>query len=137
VPDSDEIPWDDGTTEPFWRGAQAGILRVQRCESCGHHQHHPRPLCRECHSTQVGWVDCAGTGTVYSFSEVHLAVHPEIPPPYTVAIVDLDEEGARIMAPATAPVAIGDRVRVGWRPRAGMPPFPEWEPLPPAPRTPV
>jgi uncharacterized OB-fold protein len=51
----------------------------------------------------------------------------ELPPPYQLALVDLDE-GARLLSNIEGQtVAIGDRVRLAWRAREGLPPLPVFE----------
>lgn len=67
--------------------AEAGRLVIQQCESCGHHQHHPRPLCLHCGERDaLALHEVGGRGTVWSFSSVERAAAP-----YTVALVRLDE----------------------------------------------
>ncbi len=118
-----EPPYGDPLTAPFWEAAGRRELVVQRCGSCGHHQFYPRPFCLACESPDVGWVRAAGTGTIYSMTTVHMQVAPEFEPPYVVAIVELDE-GPRLMTNIIGgPARIGDRVRVAWRERAGLPPL--------------
>jgi uncharacterized OB-fold protein len=47
---------------------------------------------------------------------VRIQVHPELPPPYVVALVELDE-GPRLLTNVVGECAIGDRVVVRWEPR--------------------
>jgi uncharacterized OB-fold protein len=70
----------------------------------------------------IEWVTAAGTGTVHSFTVIR---QHGIPPfrtdvPYVVALVDLDEPGARILGrmPSLDPVdaAIDLRVRATYLP---------------------
>ena len=59
-------------TEPFWTGGRQGLLRIQRCGSCGAHRHPPTAACPSCCSTQVEWDEgLPGTGTVFSFIWTH------------------------------------------------------------------
>jgi uncharacterized protein len=119
-----EAYYDDALTVPFWRAAAEHLLIVQRCSDCGHHQLYPRPFCTACRSDAVEWVPAAGTGTVYTLTTVHVEIAPDMKPPYVVAVVELDE-GPRLTTNLTdAELRIGDRVTVGWRERAGAPPFP-------------
>ncbi|WP_033295446.1 Zn-ribbon domain-containing OB-fold protein [Amycolatopsis jejuensis] len=104
----------DPTTDPYWSAAAEGKLAVQRCGSCGRHQLYPRPFCIGCTSADLAWVEASGSGTVYSCVTVHLPVHDELPPPYTVALVELDE-GPRLLGPVPDGVSIGDRVVAQWR----------------------
>ena len=66
----------------------------------------------------------AGTGTIYSMTTVHMQIAPEFEPPYAVAIVQLDE-GPRLLTNVVgARSRIGDRVRITWKDREGLPPLP-------------
>ncbi len=105
----------------FWEGAGRGELRIQHCTTCGRHQHYARLLCSHCGKETLEWVTAGGDGTLYSFTVVR---QNGVPPfnervPFVVATVDLDEEGARIIAamptldPADA--RIGMRVRAAFR----------------------
>jgi uncharacterized OB-fold protein len=46
-----------------------------------------------CWSTNVTWIDAAGTGTLYTYSVVHVNDQPSFRHrlPYVVAIIELDE----------------------------------------------
>ena len=116
--------YGDPLTVPFWEAAVRHDLIVQRCRACGHHQFYPRPFCLACESTDVPWVRAAGTGTIYSMTTVHMQIAPEFEPPYVVAIVQLDE-GPRLLTNVVGGRSrIGDRVRITWRDREGLPPLP-------------
>jgi uncharacterized OB-fold protein len=119
----------DPTTEAFWAACRQHKLLVQRCRTCGHHQFYPRPLCLACESTDLGWVETKGEGEIYSVTTVRVPVADELPPPYLLAIVTLDE-GPRLLTniDGTA-AAIGDRVAVGWRERLPLPPLPIFRPV--------
>ena len=106
----------------FWEGAGRGELRIQRCLTCGRHQHYARMLCSHCGKQTLEWVTASGNGTVYSFTVIR---QNGVPPfnerlPFVVATVDLDEDGARVIAaiPALDPrdARIGMRVRATFRP---------------------
>ena len=106
----------------YWAGARRGELRVQRCGTCGLHQHYPRILCSHCGATTLEWITASGRGTVYSYTVVR---QNGVPPfrhrvPFVVAAVDLDETGARVLGamPGLAPdaAAIGMRVAAVFRP---------------------
>jgi uncharacterized OB-fold protein len=106
----------------FWEAAGRGDLRIQRCLTCGRHQHYARMLCSHCGKPTLEWVTASGNGTVYSFTVIR---KNGVPPfnerlPFVVATVDLDEDGARMIAamPALDPedARIGMRVRATFRP---------------------
>jgi hypothetical protein len=97
----------------FWEGAQRGELRVQRCYGCGKHQHYARMLCSHCGSLELEWVTASGRGTVYSFTVIR---QNGVPPfnelvPFVVALVDLEEDGARMIA--TMPDCAPEDARIG------------------------
>jgi uncharacterized protein len=117
---------DDPITAPFWEGALRNELMLQKCNSCGTYQFYPRPFCLKCESDTIGWVRASGNGTVYSLTVVRIEVSAELPPPYVVAIIQLDE-GPRMLATLRGKnCKNGDRVRVVWRERGNAPPLPEF-----------
>lgn len=118
-----------------YAGAVRGELRVPRCGACGLHHHYPRMRCPHCGAADLAWVTAAGTGTVHSFTVVR---QHGIPPfkeqaPYVVALVDLDEPGARMLGqmPDVDPAAvrIGMRVRATFRPASDEVAFVDFAPL--------
>jgi hypothetical protein len=118
----------DPLSVPFWEAAAERRLVVQRCRDCGSHQLYARPFCLQCYSDAIDWVEAAGTGTIHSATTVRLEVLPELQPPYDVALVVLDE-GPRVLTNLPAGEArIGDRVRLDWRERDGLPPLPVFVP---------
>ena len=105
----------------FWEGAGRGELRIQHCTNCGRHQHYARMLCSHCGRESLEWVTASGGGTIYSFTVIR---QNGVPPfneriPFVVATVDLDEDGARMIAamPDLDPAAarVGMRVRAAFR----------------------
>jgi uncharacterized OB-fold protein len=126
--DLDGLPGDP-TTAPFWRAAREHRLIVQHCVSCGAHQFYPRPFCLSCFGLDLEWVQASGRATVYAKTTVRIAVIDELPPPYVVAIVTLDE-GPRLTTNLIgAEPAIGERVTVAWRERDDLPPLPVFQRL--------
>lgn len=85
-------------------------LVVQKCGACGHHQHHPRPLCLQCgERDRLLLVGVSGEGTVWSFTTVSRAE-----PPYTIALVRLDEGPVLLTRLTYANPQCDDRVSVDW-----------------------
>lgn len=116
------VPRPTPDDREFWEGAHRGELRIQRCTTCGKHQHYARMLCSHCGAQTLEWVTASGDGTLYSYTVIR---QNGVPPfkervPFVVACVDLDEEGARVIAamPDVTPdsVEIGMRVRADFRP---------------------
>jgi uncharacterized OB-fold protein len=87
------LPHPTLDTAPFWEGCAAGELRVQRCDSCGHHRFPPSPLCPRCWSRDAAWVPCTGRATLRSAVTFHQVYHPAFADsiPYTIGIIELDE----------------------------------------------
>jgi hypothetical protein len=116
------VPRPTPEDREFWEGAHRGELRIQHCTTCGKHQHYARFLCSHCGADTLEWVTASGGGTVYSFTVIR---QNGVPPfnervPFVVATVDLDEDGARVIAamPDCAPDAalVGMRVQAAFRP---------------------
>jgi uncharacterized OB-fold protein len=118
----------------FWEGAGRGELRIQRCTTCGLHQHYPRYACSHCGAGTVDFVTASGLGTVYSYTVIRQNGAPPFKDrvPFVVATIDLDEAGARLLAalPALPPEAaqIGMRVRAAFRPAGEEYGFVDFEP---------
>ncbi|HWO43633.1 MAG TPA: Zn-ribbon domain-containing OB-fold protein [Candidatus Eisenbacteria bacterium] len=81
---------------PFWEGARAGKLVMQRCTNCRAWVWCPRPVCGECGSDKLEWTELSGRGKVFSFTVIREVVGralrgfaPDIP--YVTAWIDLHE----------------------------------------------
>jgi uncharacterized OB-fold protein len=44
----------------FWESLQNKKLMIQKCNDCGHTQFPPSPVCIECLSNNVKWIECSG-----------------------------------------------------------------------------
>jgi uncharacterized OB-fold protein len=86
------VPAIDPESEAYWAAAAEGQLVVQHCEECGERQLYPRRLCRHCWSRDLEFEAAPGTGTLYTYTECHVAGQPgyEAETPYVVAMVELD-----------------------------------------------
>ena len=84
---------------PYWDGLREGKLMLPKCGNCDTPFFFPRIICPHCHSRNIGWMQASGKGTLYSFQIAYRALNPhfKIPPPYVLAMVEL-EEGPRIMS---------------------------------------
>ncbi len=91
--DAKPIPHPTPESQPYWDGAAAGVLRLQRCTACLHVRHYPQLLCPRCCARTVEWITASGRGTVHSWTVAHHAFHPAFKDelPYTLVIVDLAE----------------------------------------------
>jgi uncharacterized OB-fold protein len=82
-------------TRHFWEGTRTGELRLQKCAACNHVYFPPRPFCSQCASSDVSVFRASGRATLYSYVIHHRPV-PGFVPPYSIAVVEL-EEGPRMM----------------------------------------
>jgi uncharacterized OB-fold protein len=76
---------------PFWTGGARGELLIQRCSGCGRWVHPPTDACPGC-GGELRPEAVSGRGTIFTFTENHQQYHPDVPPPYVIAIVVLDEQ---------------------------------------------
>jgi uncharacterized OB-fold protein len=85
-------------TAAFWTGGAEGELRICRCRSCGWWLHPPQPVCRCCRSRDVAPEPTSGRGTVWSFTVNRYPWSVDMPPPYVLAEVELEEQaGLRLL----------------------------------------
>lgn len=124
--------------QPFWDAVQRRELRLQRCRPCGHVWYPPGPVCPQCLSGEWSFEPMSGRGRVVAWTVFHRAYFPELPTPYLVVSVAL-EEGPLLIGnmPAMSPSDVrldlpvratfevarleGDKRRAG-APKAGGPP---------------
>lgn len=111
--------------QPFWDGAREGRLRLQRGTRSGRFQFYPRGHSLAERGEPLEWVDSPGLGTVHTFTVVHRSFYENLPAPFVMAIIDLDE-GVRMTAHVVdvdpGAVRIGLRVRAEFRNRGeGLP----------------
>jgi uncharacterized OB-fold protein len=87
------LPQVDDLNRPFWDGARAGVLRLQRCGGCDTLRYPISPVCPSCLSTEYTWDEVSGRGEVYTFG-IFRHVYNDAwrdRAPYAVAIVKLAE----------------------------------------------
>jgi len=81
----------------FWTSGSDGILRICRCQSCGHWLHPPGLMCPKCRSRNLSWEPTCGKAQVFSFTINQRTWKSDVPGPYVIAIVELPEqEGLRM-----------------------------------------
>ena len=111
------IPVPDLDSEPYWAGLREHEIRLLRCQNCGHWVHYPLAACPRCHGMELAPERIAGTGSLYSFTISHRDFVPGVPPPYAVALVEIDEEpGVRMLSNLVNCYA--DEIEIGMRVRA-------------------
>ena len=84
------LPVPTPETAHFWEGTRLGELRLQTCRDCSHTYFPPRPFCPACASRSVEVTRASGRGSLHSYVISHLPA-PGFEPPYTIAVVKLDE----------------------------------------------
>lgn len=116
-------PW----SLPYWDAARDGRLIYQSCNSCRTAILYPKRVCPTCLSEDLGWLDSAGRGEIYTYTE-QVAAPPsgfEDLVPYVLAVVRLDE-GVQLMTnivgPGASDARCGDRVSVRFHSVAGAGP---------------
>ena len=75
----------------FWTGGRDGRLSIQRCGSCRRWVHPPIEGCPACGGA-LAFEPVSGHGTLFTFTVNLQQFHPDVPPPYVIAIVELDEQ---------------------------------------------
>jgi hypothetical protein len=116
----------------FWTGGAEGALMIAFCSDCAQAIHPPQVLCPRCLSANVAPRQVPGTGTVYTFTVNHQAWLPDMPTPFALAVVDVDDApGVRVTAEVVNAdpfaVAIGQRMRIRFLPVDDVW-LPQWEP---------
>lgn len=107
------VPRPNPHTAKYWANLAEGRFTVARCQECARWTHPPLETCRWCGGPLV-FEEVSGRGTVYSFSTMHYGSGAVFPNPYTVAVVDLDEqERLRVVGRLILPADV--------EPRIGMP----------------
>jgi uncharacterized protein len=113
-------------TKRYWDAAAQGTLLVKKCLACGKTHHYPRSLCPYCFSADTDWQPASGRGTIYSYSVMRRTAVP-----YAIAYVTLDE-GVTMMTNIVDcdfdTIAIGQSVKVVFKPSDGGPPVPCFTP---------
>lgn len=119
----------DRDNRAFWTGGEEGRLNIARCGDCGQFTHPPREICRHCQSENVAPHAVAGTGRVDSYTINHQPWGKDMPVPFVIARVALDDAPGVFLTtnivncPVDA-VDIDDRVRVTFEAQDGI-----WYPL--------
>jgi uncharacterized OB-fold protein len=124
---------DDHDTKGFFAAAQRGAIAVLRCAACEAVVHLPLPRCPRCSSLSLDWHDVRPTGRIHSFTRVVHPTHPAFEVPYTVVLIELDDEPTvRLLGhlPGTPEVQIGQNVEATFDDVRGEVVVPQWRPAP-------
>lgn len=110
------VPRITELNRPYWEGAAAGELRVQRCRKCAVRFLYPRKWCPVCWTLDPMWEAVSGHGEIIACTIVTQAPFESYATdgPYAIAIIKLDE-GPQLMTNIVGcPV---EQVRVGMKVR--------------------
>jgi acetyl-CoA acetyltransferase/uncharacterized OB-fold protein len=108
-------PWN----EWFWTSGADGTLRFARCSACRAWVHPGQVRCPVCRDATTVPEPVAGTGTVVALTVNVQHWLPEFPPPYVIAVVEMDEDPTlrlttNIVDCPPEAAHIGQRVAVGF-----------------------
>lgn len=121
----------DRDTGGFFRAARQGQLVYCACTACGKGLQPPVPYCPAC-GGRTDWQAARGTATLYSWTQVPVAVHPGYPAPYTVVVVALEESPAvRLIGtlPGLPPLRAGQAMQVVFDDDARSRGLPQFRPV--------
>lgn len=101
----------------FWTGGANGELLIQRCSSCSLWVSPPTSSCPDCGGELMAQ-PVSGRGEVFTYTVNYHPFNPMVPPPYVIAIVQLEEQedlriAANIVDCEPDSVRIGMPVEVG------------------------
>lgn len=88
------LPALNDDNQAFWTGGSTGKLMIDRCGDCGTYIHPPIPFCPTCESRNVAPEAVSGRGKVTTFTINHKQWMPDLPVPYVLALVEIDEDPA-------------------------------------------
>ena len=79
----------------FWTSGSTGKLRIPRCTSCTRWVFPPARPCPTC-GAMTDYQAVSGKGHVFTHTVNHHPFNPDVPVPYSIAIVELaEQEGLR------------------------------------------
>jgi uncharacterized OB-fold protein len=85
---SEELP--PFTISSFYNFISEKKLMAAKCNKCGTILLPPKPMCTNCLSTNLRWIDLDGIGKLLSYTIIHIApTQFQSLVPYTVGIVEL------------------------------------------------
>lgn len=94
----------------FWEAVRRHELHLRRCADCGRYSHPRQEACEHCFGGNLTWEAVNGRGTVYTFSTIYRPPSADIPAPYTLGFVRLDEDVYLFTEILSEKVEIGMRV---------------------------
>jgi uncharacterized OB-fold protein len=111
------LPRIDGPNRPFWDGARAGRLVLQRCLDCGAWRFPAAHICPACRGARGEWQAASGRATLVSYCLFHKPYFDGFAGelPYNVIQVRL-EEGVQLFSNLVG--VANDRIVIGMSLRA-------------------
>jgi uncharacterized protein len=118
------VPVMDRDSRPWWDALARHELVLARCAACRAWRWPPRDMCGRCGSFDWAWEPTSGTGTVASWIVNHHPFSADIPSPYVVVTVRLDEQDDLLLpgsldrggtGPARSGEAVDDGLSIGAR----------------------
>jgi uncharacterized OB-fold protein len=80
------------TISSFYKFVNKRKLMAAKCNECGTVLLPPKPMCTNCLSTTLNWIELKGAGKLLSYTVIHVApMLFESMAPYTVGIVELKD----------------------------------------------
>ena len=88
------IPVATERDRPYWEGARAHKLVLQRCSGCMLYSAQPRVVCPRCHGTEFEFSPVSGRGVIFSYAIARQTLAPGFGDelPYVFVEVQIDEE---------------------------------------------
>ena len=99
------------TIEQFYKFMSEGKLMGAKCQNCGKLMLPPRPICIQCYSEKLEWIELNKRGKLLTYTIIHVA-----PPqfqhlvPYAVGIIEL-ERGIKL--PGMIKNVDFDKIKIG------------------------
>jgi uncharacterized OB-fold protein len=105
---SENLPF---TVSSFYRFVSEKRLMAAKCNKCGTVLLPPKPMCTNCFSTNLKWIELEGAGKLVSYTVIYVAPEQfQSMAPYTVGIVEL-KKGLRL--PGIICGVDPEKIRVG------------------------
>lgn len=105
-------PWN----QFYWTSGRDGVLRFQRGARSGVIQHPPQPVSASDLDEPLEIVEVTGLGTIVGVTVNRQTWDPQMPAPYVVAVVAIDED-SRVRLTTNIVNATDEQLRVGQRVR--------------------
>jgi uncharacterized OB-fold protein len=111
------LPVTDRDSAAYWTGGANGQLLIERCNGCEYLIHPPTGFCPVCESRDTAPHAVSGRASIISCTVNHKQWMPDLPVPYVLALVALDEQADVLLATnivdcAPETVFIGMKVQV-------------------------